>query len=78
MSELLEEREKTHGDFREVARRAQALKAVINENKSLPLQQREALDMIASKVARILSGDNNCKDHWVDVGGYAELIARDL
>lgn len=81
MSEVLEEREKTHGDFSEVARIACATKAVwftgSNWNNLNP-GQRESLSMIASKVARILSGNNNCKDHWVDVGGYAELIARDL
>ena len=37
---------------------------------------REALDMIASKIARILSGDATHVDHWVDIGGYAELGAR--
>lgn len=81
MSDVLEEREKTHGDFSDVARIAWCTKEVWYSGcnwDSLDADQKEALSMIASKIARILCGDKNCKDHWVDVGGYAELIARDL
>jgi hypothetical protein len=35
--------------------------------------QREALELIAMKIARILSGDHNYRDHWDDIEGYAEL-----
>jgi hypothetical protein len=34
---------------------------------------REALDMIALKLSRILSGQANFKDHWDDIAGYAKL-----
>jgi hypothetical protein len=37
---------------------------------------RESLDLIATKIARILSGNPNDKDHWVDVAGYANLVVR--
>lgn len=40
--------------------------------------QREALDMIASKIARILNGDPNYDDNWIDIAGYATLVAKRL
>ena len=39
-------------------------------------EQRHALDMIADKVARILAGDPQHTDHWLDIGGYAALAAK--
>ena len=79
VSSILDEREGTHGDFREVARVAQGLKAVMETGKNwdcIADFQRETLDMIQSKVARILSGDPDCLDHLLDIAGYATLAAR--
>ena len=76
MSSLLGEREKTHGDYRDVADLSQALKEVLksgNNWESLSNTQRESLEMISSKIARILSGDSNFRDHWDDIEGYAKL-----
>jgi hypothetical protein len=36
-------------------------------------EQQEALDGIATKVARILSGNPNCADHFADIAGYIAL-----
>ncbi len=83
---LLQEREKTHGDFKINALIAQELKAVFRGmlgTASLPTHyqtmscvHREALDMIALKLSRILSGQANFKDHWDDIAGYAKLGAE--
>lgn len=35
----------------------------------------EALDMICHKLGRIIAGDASFKDHWVDIAGYATLVA---
>ena len=40
--------------------------------------QREALEMIAHKIARILNGDPNYADNWIDIAGYATLVANRL
>jgi hypothetical protein len=40
---------------------------------SLSDGQAEALEMIAGKIARILSGNPDFADHWDDVIGYAQL-----
>lgn len=73
---ILSEREKTHGDFKANAHVAQSLKLILRESEKWPLmqdRQKEALDMMATKVARIMVGDPNHKDHWDDIAGYAKL-----
>ena len=77
VQQTLEERQSTHGDFEDVARAAQMLKTVIQNQpgwKNLNAMQRESMDMIACKMARILAGNPNFKDHYVDIQGYAKLI----
>lgn len=79
MTDILDEREKTHGDFYRVAGTAQELKDVMRRGKNwktLDDTQREALEMIASKIGRILSGNPHEADHWRDIAGYATLVER--
>jgi len=60
---------------------AQDLKAVMHEVGSweeLRPDQREALDMIANKLSRILNGNPDLPDHWIDIAGYSLLIANRL
>lgn len=74
---LLVEREKTHGAFKNVAETAQRLKFVIRDtNRKLAKPQEEALDLICTKIARILHGNYMTKDHWDDIAGYAKLGAE--
>lgn len=40
--------------------------------------QREALEMVMHKVGRILNGDPNYADSWVDIAGYAQLVVKQL
>ena len=40
--------------------------------------QIECLDMIAHKIGRILNGDPNYDDSWVDVAGYTTLVVDRL
>lgn len=78
---LLDDREKTHGNFASVAATAQHLKDYWRSLPSWPTLtaiQREALDSKAVKLARILNGDPNVLDHWEDDAGYSELAAREL
>ena len=75
IKDVLEERAGTHGDFSEVAVCAQNLKDVMRDAgySELTSWQCEALDMIASKLARILAGNPDEPDHWLDIEGYARL-----
>lgn len=40
---------------------------------SLSSAHKEALEMIAHKIGRILNGDPNYKDSWHDISGYSKL-----
>ncbi len=76
---LLSERERTHGRFAESAAVAQATKVIWRDRRgTLVDAQREVLDAIAGKVARILCGDSCHADHWRDIAGYAMLVVREL
>ncbi len=79
--EILNEREETHGLYEDVSQTAQALKncfAVQANWLLLSPVQRESLDLIATKLARILNGNPDEIDHWEDVAGYARLVVREL
>jgi len=74
---LLEEREHTHGSFEDNAIISQMLKSAFRSTpkwSKLTEIEREAMDMIACKFSRILSGKSMQKQHWEDVVGYAKLI----
>lgn len=77
ISDIIQEREPVHGEYATTSAAAQALKSTIRQvgdfNVNLTSQQRESLEMIATKIARIISGDSNHVDHWQDIIGYATL-----
>lgn len=75
---LLQERQKTHGDFGSNARISQQIKMIYHgaDYYKYKPEHKEALDMIALKIGRILSGQSNFKDHWDDIAGYAKLGAE--
>jgi hypothetical protein len=80
---VLAERGARYGSFIDQARIAQELKGVMGESllaqgKLLDNDQIEALEMIFSKLARILNGDPNYADSWIDIAGYAKLVADRL
>lgn len=78
---ILAERGERYGSFIDNATTAQALKKVLHMNDNwfhLAYDQREALDMICHKMARILNGDPNYVDSWADIAGYATLVANRL
>ena len=50
----------------------------MDRNKSLKADQQEALEMILHKIARIVNGDPDYADSWVDIAGYAKLVADRL
>lgn len=76
IQKTLSDRAEKYGDFREHARLAQNLKLTMRGGESwgdMPPYQRESLDMIQHKIARILNGDPTYEDSWVDIVGYAQL-----
>lgn len=67
----------THGDYNQMSVTAQAIKAIMHQTPNWDKMRpaaREALDLTATKQARILHGDFSCYDHWDDIRGYAQLV----
>lgn len=78
---VLDERGARYGKFAEHAIICQTLTGTMRIREGwdrLTCDQREALEMIAHKIARILNGDPNYADSWVDIAGYAKLVADRL
>jgi hypothetical protein len=80
--EILNEREKTHGDYEAVSLfHTTILRFMQDEIKKMrrldvePIKSTHflALEMICLKMARIVCGDPNHADHWDDIAGYAML-----
>jgi hypothetical protein len=78
LDDLLAKRNATHGNFALNAALSQELKRVLRRRNPLTDVQREALEAIAGKIARILAGDPNHEDHWDDIAGYATLVANEI
>lgn len=93
IQDTLQERGNRYGDFTDHAKIAQDLQAVMQgattarvpfeEGGATPWSllspiQRQALTVIADKIARILSGDPNYADNWHDIQGYAKLVEERL
>lgn len=84
INQVLNERNKTHGEYSEVAGTIQAFKAISNAKLDpsndiyLPAYLLEGLDMIYHKLGRILNGDPTHLDHWLDIAGYATLVYNEL
>jgi hypothetical protein len=81
INEMLAGREARYGTFEGHASISQTIKDDMRNHpgwERLVSDQREALEMIAHKIARILNGDPNYADNWVDLGGYPTLVANRL
>ena len=79
--EVLQQRGNRYGAFGEHARITQAIKAAMVDSpnwSTLPPDMREALEMVAHKVGRILNGDPFYDDSWVDIVGYVQLVIDGL
>lgn len=83
VDKVLDERGSRYGTFEGHAVISQSLKMIVRtnlmtRNKTLKASQQESLDMIMHKVARIINGDPNYADSWIDIAGYAKLVADEI
>lgn len=79
----LDARALDYGKFIEGAEVMQMLKRVVqnalsNRDKVLAHDQAESMDMIIHKIGRIVNGNPDVVDHWLDIAGYAKLVADRL
>lgn len=78
---VLTERGERYGKFANHAVVSQGLKDVLRGHEgyeNLEPDQKEAVEMICHKLARIVNGDPNYADSWVDIAGYAKLVSDRL
>lgn len=81
VEKVLQERGSRYGAFQDHADLCQRLKHQMrrsNKWHNLDSDMAEALEMIQHKIARILNGDPGYSDSWVDIAGYATLVASKL
>lgn len=83
VDDVLNARAKNYGKFIEGAEIMQMIKRLVynyvhQRNTSLAFDQLEAIDMIIHKLGRIINGNPDHTDSWVDIAGYAMLVADRL
>ena len=83
VGKVLDTRAEQYGSFMQSSDTAIRIKGIMhnaiarNEVHLFP-DQLQALDMIATKISRIVHGNPNHLDSWIDVAGYATLVADRL
>ncbi len=83
IDQTLDERAVDYGKFKDGAALMQGIKRLLADharrhNKTFADDQWEALEMIVHKIGRIVNGNPDKVDHWVDIAGYAKLVADRL
>ena len=81
IEETLKARGERYGSFDRHAAITQGLKRemYLSPNwDTLTDSMREALEMVQHKVGRILNGDPDYLDSWVDIVGYVTLVTQEL
>lgn len=81
IADTLQQRGLRYGAFPGHAKVTQNIKRAMQDSPnwaSLTDQQREALEMVAHKIGRILNGDPNYHDSWHDIIGYVKLVEDTL
>jgi hypothetical protein len=81
IQEILTERGGNYGSFESHADITQELKDVLRKAPKwsrLSNDKKEALEMTMHKIGRILNGDPEYLDSWVDIVGYNQLVVNNL
>lgn len=84
IEKILDERGARYGKFVDVAKATSDIQEALYDNftleklHTLPHDMSLAIDMICHKLARIAVGDQNYVDNWIDIAGYAQLVADRL
>lgn len=81
IDETLKERGSRYGEFADHAEIVQNIKDAMAVGKNWPTiddDMKEALEMVAHKIGRILNGDPYYIDSWTDIIGYTRLVEKRL
>ena len=77
LAQTLAERGSRYGSFAAHAAIAQSFKRIAESSRSQSEMtdfEKQALDVIFDKIARMLNGDPHYMDNWHDIQGYAKLV----
>ena len=78
---VLVERGNDYGDYASKALFIQGVKYLMRTSPSweaMDADMRESMEMIAHKMGRVVYGDPTHKDNFLDIAGYAKLVADRL
>ena len=81
ISDTLDERGKRYGNYLNQTEISNDLRTRMMNTpgwEAMEVDMEDALTMIAVKLSRILNGDPFYSDNWVDISGYATLVADRL
>jgi hypothetical protein len=83
VDQTLDARAQDYGKFKDGAALMQGIKRLLADHaarhdKTFADDQWEALEMIVHKMGRIVNGSPDKVDSWVDIAGYATLVADRL
>lgn len=78
---ILEERGGRYGSFRDNATLSQSLKDAVRAMDGwdgLSAYHKEAVEVIIQKLSRVVNGDPDWNDSWIDIQGYAQLALDEI
>ena len=81
LNSVLQERGSRYGSLMSNATISQNLKEILHNStnwEAMPPDMKEALHMIVHKISRIVEGDFEYDDSWIDISGYSTLIVERL
>lgn len=81
IEDVLTERGSRYGSFKVHAEITQQIKRILWGSPkwhTMSASQQEALEMVAHKIGRIVNGDPDYADSWVDIVGYTQLVVDEL
>jgi hypothetical protein len=81
VDKILKDRQLTHGDYATKCDTIQYMKHAMRSTDGfyeLQSDQMESLELILTKIGRILHGNPNHIDSWLDIAGYSQLIINRL
>jgi hypothetical protein len=81
VEQVLAERGEDYGDYASKAQFIQGVKYLMRSSPSweaMDADMRESMEMIAHKMGRTLYGNPTHKDNFLDIAGYAKLVADRL
>lgn len=79
VNNTLKERGSNYGKYIDQTKICKEFRDIIDKHKPvLACDQEDALYMIVMKISRILNGKPDYTDNWLDIAGYATLVAKRL